>query len=393
MKIILSKYSHSFSFTDLKHEFGHVPKLMTADQGETIALACFPPEGNPKPTITWLKGGTLINLNSGKYSLDPSGILMVNKLESRDSGRYSCRVSNDAGIRQDSPITLNIKDTPAVVKPSSNEHEYTYDTSDDETIVIIQDIVYLPSPVITESLLLDSTTGLVHWLPIPECTSYTVRVSVGAQEITNISVQADVNQIKLHSLDPDVVYSVRIAAVSVEGTMSEFSPPSALTDLDIKEITIHMTESEQVPANIWIIGMIIVVIFTLAVLISAVLIFHKLNIVAAKNKEVNIEDSLDGADYQDKMKRYSWIDKRWTPNQISSFKSEGRLLDDSHYDYVVHSNHSGSIYRPLSSSPDSMGRRPIEVLVPCSGHFKDPEVYHYASTPLTKQYLDSIQKV
>ena len=376
----------------MKHEFGHVPKMMAADEGETIALACFPPEGNPKPEITWLKENSLINLASDKYELDPSGILMINKLEAKDSGRYSCRVSNKAGIRQDSPVTLNIKDIPATKITPIDDN----DIDSENTVVIIEDILYLPAPVITESLLVDQTTGLVHWLPVPKADGYIVRVSVGAQEITNITVAGDVNQIKLHSLSAELEYSVRIAALAGED-MSEFSALATISSQDnIKEVTIHMTTAEQepltVPANIWVIGMVIVIIFTLAVLLSAVLLFHKLNLVASKNKNLSnvTQDSIEGQIYhQDaKNKRYSWIDKRWTPNQISSFKSEGRLLDESHYDYVIHS-HNGSIYRPLSSSPT-----PIEVIMPTAcGQPKGQEVYHYASTPLTKQYMDNIQNV
>ncbi len=369
--------------------------MMTADQGETIALACFPPEGNPKPEIIWLKENSLINLASAKYALDPSGILMINKLEAKDSGRYSCRVSNMAGIRQDSPVTLNIKDIPAKITPI-DANDIIEDS--DNTVVIIEDILYLPAPVVTESLLVDQTTGLVHWLPVHAANGYIVRVSVGPQEITNITVAGDVNQIKLHSLSSELEYAVRIAALAGGEHMSEFSALSTISSSqdNIKEVTIHMTATEQepltVPANIWVIGMVIVIIFTLAVLLSAVLLFHKLNLVASKNRDLSnvTQESLEGQIYhQDaKAKRYSWIDKRWTPNQISSFKSEGRLLDESHYDYVIHS-HNGSIYRPLSSSPT-----PIEMILPVSsGQSKGQEVYHYASTPLTKQYMDNIQNV
>ena len=40
-----------------------MPKLITAETGEDIALSCFPPEGNPRPTIRWRRrgaGGQLI---------------------------------------------------------------------------------------------------------------------------------------------------------------------------------------------------------------------------------------------------------------------------------------------------------------------------------------------
>ena len=348
---------------------------MTAVQGENIALSCFPPEGNPKPTITWLREGTIINTNDngGKYSLDPSGVMLVNNVGMSDAGRYACRVSNEAGIRQDSPINLHIEER-------EEDSEYI---DAEQPLVIIEDVIYLPSPVITEALLLDATTGLVNWLSVAEATSYTVRVTVGNQEITNISLEADVTQVKLHSLDPDLVYSVQLAANrDLDGLVSSFSDPEKLTNDEIKEVRINMSDIEQdLSVNIWIIGMVIVVILTLAVIISAVLIIHKIRVYSAK-KNKDIESYINDSEVQDRIKRYSWIDRRWAHSNSQTFKSEGRLLDESsHYDYVVHSLHNASIYKPLSSSP-------VEVIPCISG-----DVYHYASCPIAKGFEDGVQKM
>ena len=188
----------------MKHEFGHVPKLLTAEAGENIELSCFPPEGNPRPTISWLKEGEILNLASGKYSVDSLGILEVKQLDATDSGKYQCIASNEAGLLRDSPVTLKISQ-PEVVDEGKKP--------------------VLQVPMITESVLLDRVTGLVQWLPVIGSSGYVVRVTVGDRkvEITNISVEADVNQVKLHSLDPDLSYFVSLAAVNSNKDISEFS--------------------------------------------------------------------------------------------------------------------------------------------------------------------------
>ena len=333
----------------MKHEFGHVPKLLTAEAGESIGLSCFPPEGNPKPTISWTKQGQDLNMSTGKYSLDPSGVLLVNSLDAEDSGKYECSVVNEVGTRSDSPVTLKISSAGSS-RPAASVLE-----------------AYLPAPVITEGILLDRVTGLVHWLPVRECTGYVVRVSVAGVEITNISVEESVTQVKLHSLDPAVIYSVSMAAV--KGTaVSEFSNVVELTRGEVKEITVHMTEtdSEEIPTNVWVVGMIIVVLVTILIIISAIVIFHRISVLREKDTERSVDE-------EDKAgRRYSWIDRRWAENPVSSFKSD-RLLMDNHYDYVMH--------RAYDNKTEAY-QIPV--------HKLEAEIYHYASAPIIKkEYAES----
>lgn len=339
-------------FLDLKHEFGHVPKLVTAEEGENIALSCFPPEGNPKPTISWMKEGQVLNLNSGKYSLDPSGVLLVNKLTQDDTGKYECSARNEAGTLTDSPVSLTVRIS-----------EYEEDKEEEEE-------EYLPSPVITDAVLLDRITGLVHWLPVLDVDDYIVRVVVGDQEITNITVEKDVNQVKLHSLDPDLVYTISIAAER-QGVLSSFSPEHKLSS-NLREITVNLTETDNPEPELWIIGMVVVIMITLMIILAAVLIFHKIS--NLKEKDAEEADRTE-------IKRYSWIDRRWDTNQISSFKSD-RLLLDNHYDYVIpnqtfesyqFSNQNTGSKLKTNQKTDSCHVIPIH-----------SDIYHYASTPIVK---------
>ena len=358
----------SFSFLDLKHEFGHVPKLLTADMGDNIGLSCFPPEGNPKPSIHWTKDGAVLNLGSSKYSLDPSGVLLVRGLNKDDSGRYECTVSNEAGTRSDSPVTLKVEE---VAKDAVVEE---YDS-------------YLASPVLTESILLDRITGLVHWLPVQGATGYLITVSVDGMEITNITVDEDVNQVKLHSLDPDLSYGVAVAAQR-NGELSLFSLTSEL-ERNQKEITVHITDPQQheEDRNVWIIGMAVVTVITLMIVISAVIIFHK---VAGRRtvKDVEMYSSEYGVPQKVYNKRYSWMDKRWADAQISSFKSNktttGLLLDyNNHYDYVV--TGAGPYSLPTN---DEDKKRAGQMYKFIPGR---PDIYHYASSPILKDTLRPVK--
>lgn len=346
-------YSHSatLTVTYLKHEFGHVPKLLSAESGESIGLSCFPPEGNPKPTISWTRQGRELDMSSGKYSLDPSGVLLVNRLEPEDSGKYECSVANEVGSRSDSPVTLKVSPPGGSSSRPAAEPE-----------------AYLPAPVITEGILLDRVTGLVHWLPVRGCTGYVVRVSVAGVEITNISVEESVTQVKLHSLDPAVVYAVSMAAV--KGTaVSEFSNVVELSRGEVKEVTVHMTEpdSEEIPANVWVVGMIIVVLVTILIIISAVVIFHRISVLREKDSERSVVE-VEAAAEKAGGRRYSWIDRRWAENPVSSFKSDRLLVADNTYDYVMH--------RAYDKSSEAY-QIPV--------HKLEAEIYHYASAPIIKK--------
>ena len=334
---------------------------MTAEEGDNIALSCFPPEGNPKPRISWRKEGEVLNLNSGKYSLDPSGVLLVNKLTHEDAGKYECSARNEAGTLSDSPVSLTITESLESVEDKPDNQEEKQEEEKE---------YYLPSPIITDAVLLDRITGLVHWLPVLDVDAYIVRVVVGRQEITNITVEEDVNQVKLHSLDPDLTYVVSIAAQR-RGHLSAFSPVETISG-NLREITVNLTETEIPEPELWIIGMVVVIMITLMIILAAILIFHKIS--TMKEKEAEEADRAE-------IKRYSWIDRRWDTTQISSFKSD-RLLLDNHYDYVI----PNQTFESYQSSNQNTGSRLKTNQKTESCHVTPihSDIYHYASTPIVK---------
>ena len=370
--------------------------MLTAEVGESVGLSCFPPEGNPRPIISWTKEGRPVDLGVDKYSLDPSGVLLVRDLGPQDGGRYGCSVSNEAGTRTDSPVTLTIKErTIEVQEEEEEEEDIVEDEEEVEEVlevveveeVVLEDDEYLPSPVITDSVLLDRVTGLVHWLPVRGAVRYVVRVSAAGQAVTDIPVEGDVNQVKLHSLDPSLTYAAAVAAER-NGRRSEFSPAVELSNTNIKEVTVNLSEGEEgAGESLWVVGMVGVVGLTLLLLLASLLVFRRLASGRQKDEERAEEE---------RMRRYSWIDRRWSEGQTSSFKSD-RLLLDNHYDYVIASQ-KPETYQTSESQHQTGGQKtkstyqikgsqPYQILPLPSN-----SIYHYASSPIIKkEYLMPIK--
>ena len=49
-----------FLLSVLREDFRIMPVDTRVALGETAILKCLPPRGNPKPTVTWLKDGKII---------------------------------------------------------------------------------------------------------------------------------------------------------------------------------------------------------------------------------------------------------------------------------------------------------------------------------------------
>ncbi|XP_075415669.1 hemicentin-2 [Tenrec ecaudatus] len=72
-----------------------LPDLSTTE-GSHALLPCTA-RGSPAPAITWEKDGQPVSGAEGKFSIQPSGELLVKDSESRDAGTYTCTAQNAAG--------------------------------------------------------------------------------------------------------------------------------------------------------------------------------------------------------------------------------------------------------------------------------------------------------
>ncbi|XP_039085354.1 hemicentin-2 [Hyaena hyaena] len=69
---------------------------VSTTEGSHTLLPCSA-SGSPEPTITWEKDGQPVSGAEGKFTLQPSGELLVKNLEGQDAGTYTCVAENTVG--------------------------------------------------------------------------------------------------------------------------------------------------------------------------------------------------------------------------------------------------------------------------------------------------------
>ncbi|XP_029776920.1 hemicentin-2, partial [Suricata suricatta] len=69
---------------------------VSATEGSPALLPCSA-SGSPEPTVTWEKDGQPVSGAEGKFTVQPSGELLVKNLESQDAGTYTCTAENTVG--------------------------------------------------------------------------------------------------------------------------------------------------------------------------------------------------------------------------------------------------------------------------------------------------------
>ncbi|XP_055020737.1 hemicentin-1 [Boleophthalmus pectinirostris] len=100
-----------------------MPTEMGVLFNESIQLEC-EVQGNPTPTVQWLKDGEVIN-SSPNYSLSisPDGrILTLDGADTADSGKYTCVATNSAG-EEDRIFNLNVYVPPTIDKSREGAEE------------------------------------------------------------------------------------------------------------------------------------------------------------------------------------------------------------------------------------------------------------------------------
>ena len=169
---------------DLKSKFGPTARSIEAAEGEELRLHCAAPEGNPAPSIYWERDGETL-LKDDFFRVEKNGDLVIPSAGLEDAGGYVCAASSAGVTRRDAEIRVRVTRRR---RPKQ------------EPAVVIDRVVVPTAPVISEAYMLDSSTGLVHWSRLEDVEGYTVMLAseAGVKEVTNISVEQDVNQVKLH---------------------------------------------------------------------------------------------------------------------------------------------------------------------------------------------------
>ncbi|XP_025206226.1 neogenin isoform X3 [Melanaphis sacchari] len=97
-------------------EFVAKPQSTIALEGSIVTLDCAA-VGNPRPQISWLKGGTLIDMAylDSRFSIIGTGGLQITQVNKNDDGNYVCRAENHEDST-DASATLEVHIKPQFIR-------------------------------------------------------------------------------------------------------------------------------------------------------------------------------------------------------------------------------------------------------------------------------------
>ncbi|XP_055609211.1 neogenin isoform X2 [Uranotaenia lowii] len=101
-----------------------VPQPQTVKEGDTVILDCVA-NGNPKPTIRWLRNGEEIDMNDldSRFRIIGTGSLQIDSIQDTDAGDYQCRASNSEDSL-DASATVQVQVPPKFVVSPDDKVAY-----------------------------------------------------------------------------------------------------------------------------------------------------------------------------------------------------------------------------------------------------------------------------
>ncbi|XP_058836967.1 neogenin isoform X2 [Topomyia yanbarensis] len=101
-----------------------VPQPQTVREGDTVILDCVS-NGNPKPTIKWLRNGEEIDMNDldSRFRIIGTGSLQINSIQDTDAGDYQCRASNSEDSL-DASATVQVQVPPKFILSPEDKLAY-----------------------------------------------------------------------------------------------------------------------------------------------------------------------------------------------------------------------------------------------------------------------------
>ncbi|XP_037288129.2 tyrosine-protein phosphatase Lar isoform X1 [Rhipicephalus microplus] len=88
--------------------FEVVPKPQGVELNRSVVLPC-EAQGEPEPTISWLRNVIPINMTNPRYSLAASGSLEISDAQEEDQGNYECIAENSVGTAISTTATLFVR--------------------------------------------------------------------------------------------------------------------------------------------------------------------------------------------------------------------------------------------------------------------------------------------
>ncbi|XP_049545028.1 neogenin isoform X2 [Anopheles darlingi] len=101
-----------------------VPQPQTVREGDTVILDCAA-NGNPKPTIRWLRNGEDIDMNDldSRFRIMGTGSLQISSIQDTDAGDYQCRASNTEDSL-DASATVQVQVPPKFILSPDDKAAY-----------------------------------------------------------------------------------------------------------------------------------------------------------------------------------------------------------------------------------------------------------------------------
>ncbi|VVC27257.1 Hypothetical protein CINCED_3A012217 [Cinara cedri] len=125
-------------------EFVAKPHSSVALEGAVVTLDCAA-VGNPRPQISWLKDGTLIDVAylDSRFSIVGTGGLQITQVNKNDDGNYVCRAENHEDS-VDASATLEVHIIPQFIRKPKDTM-----VLEKEDITLECDVIGKPSPRVT----------------------------------------------------------------------------------------------------------------------------------------------------------------------------------------------------------------------------------------------------
>uniref|UniRef100_A0A8C2UES0 Immunoglobulin superfamily DCC subclass member 4 n=1 Tax=Coturnix japonica TaxID=93934 RepID=A0A8C2UES0_COTJA len=202
------------------------PETISRTRASTARFVC-KAEGEPAPTIHWLKNGEPI-LSNGRVKVQSSGSLVINQIGLEDAGYYQCVAENSLGM------------ACATAKLS---------------VIVREGLPSAPKKVSAVSL--SSTTVLVSW-ERPEYNSEQIigfslhyQRAVGTDNVEyQFAVNNDTTELQVKDLEPNTNYVFYVVAYSQLGASRTSSSIIVQTLEDVPSAAPQLSLSSMTPGDI-----------------------------------------------------------------------------------------------------------------------------------------------
>ncbi|XP_023789570.1 immunoglobulin superfamily DCC subclass member 4 isoform X2 [Cyanistes caeruleus] len=202
------------------------PETISRTRASTARFVC-KAEGEPAPTIHWLKNGEPI-LSNGRVKVQSSGSLVINQIGLEDAGYYQCVAENSLGM------------ACATAKLS---------------VIVREGLPSAPKKVSAVSL--SSTTVLVSW-ERPEHNSEQIigfslhyQRAVGTDNVEyQFAVNNDTTELQVKDLEPNTNYVFYVVAYSQLGASRTSSSIIVQTLEDVPSAAPQLSLSSMTPGDI-----------------------------------------------------------------------------------------------------------------------------------------------